>query len=111
MIEERMGYLTPDKGSIKSKYSSKRPPLSSGKIESIFNRTFQTGQKTRADILQNMSMSGPNPFTLLHKEFPIAASNPNEMKDKGVDFGHSITAFNKYGYRITSPMAQSIRSR
>ncbi len=58
-----------------------------------------------------MTMSGPNAFTLLHKEFPIALSNPNEMKDKGVDFGHSINAHNKYGYRITSPLASSIRSR
>jgi len=44
------------------------------------------------------------PFHRIYNEFPVATSDPNRMRDMGVEKGNSYSGGpTKYAYRLTSP--------
>ena len=54
-----------------------------------------------------VSLAKVKPYRKVYQDFPIAVSDPNRMRDMGVDFGHSLAGTNKYAYRLQSPEATS----
>lgn len=75
--------------------------------------TSSNGHNSLTNLLSPVrNSSKPSPFHNFHKEYPVALSNPNQIRDIGVDPGHAFAGTNKYGYRLYSPMANlAVRSR
>ena len=50
------------------------------------------------------SQTNKKPFHRVYNEFPVATSDPNRMRDMGVEKGNSYSGGpTKYAYRLTSP--------
>ena len=90
--------------------------VASSKLSSTESRPWSPKRTVRRSIFtaqgrKRSSARESEQFTELHNEYPIALSDPNRVRDLGVDFGHSFAGQDKYQYRLMSPAAHQSRSR